>query len=313
MMRSDAAGTSVAEPMPAGRRTCSSTASNQLPCTASRTARAPRTRGSSTRTAPGRHRRRGRQIQRHPDGRSEWVTEEAVTDRRRYPGQPGGVVDEVTDRHLAVGHAGQVRRDRPSELERDRSSRPDEPLRDAPPLEQRPFDVRSGRLANGLPTVRRPDARSPWPRGTLPFMYQHASVVTMPGAMVSALVIEIGGAILVMWLTWRAANGQLGRNDLAGIRTRVTMSSDEAWRTGHRAALPPALISGVITILCCAVCIVVPSLRTPASVIVVSVVLLGGALLSIPFAHRAVDRAELEDRTGLEDAQTDTPAAGRGR
>ncbi|WP_186315317.1 SdpI family protein [Curtobacterium sp. BH-2-1-1] len=135
----------------------------------------------------------------------------------------------------------------------------------------------------------------------------------MPGAMVSALVIEIGGAVLVMWLTWRAANGQLGRNDLAGIRTRVTMSSDEAWRTGHRAALPPTLISSVIAILCCAVCIVVPAFRTPASVIVMSIVLLGGALLSIPVAHSAVRRAALEDRTSDEGAEADTPTSGRGR
>lgn len=126
-------------------------------------------------------------------------------------------------------------------------------------------------------------------------MYQNASVVTMAGAMVSALVIEIGGAILVMWSTRRAATGQLGRNDLAGIRTRVTMSSDEAWRTGHRAALQPTLISGLITILWCAMCIIVPVLRTPASVIVASVILVGGAVLSAPVAHRAVRRAESED------------------
>ncbi|PZE64039.1 SdpI family protein [Curtobacterium sp. MCBD17_021] len=132
-------------------------------------------------------------------------------------------------------------------------------------------------------------------------MYQDATVVIMAGAMVSALALEIGGAVLVTWLTWRAANGTLGRNDLAGVRTRVTMSSDDAWRTGHRAALRPTLISGAITVLWCAACIIVPALRTPVPVIVASVILVGGALLSIPAAHRAVRRAELEDRTGHED------------
>ncbi|MGY2900276.1 hypothetical protein ACVKXF_002931 [Curtobacterium sp. PvP017] len=134
--------------------------------------------------------------------------------------------------------------------------------------------------------------------------------------MVSALALEIGGAVLVMWLTWRAATGQLGRNYLAGVRTRATMSSDDAWRTGHRAALPPTLISGVITVLWCAVCILVPALRTPprpAPAIVASVILVGGAALSVPAAHLAVRRAALEDQTGHEDAQTDSPASGRGR
>lgn len=131
--------------------------------------------------------------------------------------------------------------------------------------------------------------------------------------MVSALAFEIGGAVLVIWLTWRAATGELGRNDLAGVRTRVTMSSDDAWRTGHRAALPPTLISSVIDVLWCAVRIIVPALRTPAPVIVASVILVGAAVLSILAAHLAVRRAALEDQTGYEGVQTDTPASGRWR
>ncbi|MBO9041376.1 MULTISPECIES: SdpI family protein [Curtobacterium] len=129
----------------------------------------------------------------------------------------------------------------------------------------------------------------------------------------SALALEIGSAVLVMWLTWRAATGQLGRNDLADVRTRVTMSSDDAWRTGHRAALPPTLVSSVISVLWCAVCIIAPALRTPAPVIFSSVILVGGAVLSIPAAYLAVRRAAFEDQTGHGDAQTDTPASGRGR
>ena len=36
----------------------------------------------------------------------------------------------------------------------------------------------------------------------------------------------------------RAAQGRLGRNALAGIRTPTTLASDEAWRTVHREAAP---------------------------------------------------------------------------
>lgn len=108
-----------------------------------------------------------------------------------------------------------------------------------------------------------------------------------------ALMLEIGAAALVTWLTWRAASGSLGRNSLAGVRTRITMSSDAAWQVGHRAVLRPMIIAGTVTVLWCSVSIVVAPLRTPVSVLVASVLLIGSALLSIPVAHRAVRRASL--------------------
>lgn len=39
-------------------------------------------------------------------------------------------------------------------------------------------------------------------------------------------------------VTRQAAEGLIDRNAAAGIRTRYTQVSDEAWRFGHRAALP---------------------------------------------------------------------------
>lgn len=129
----------------------------------------------------------------------------------------------------------------------------------------------------------------------LPFASDKGSVRRMSGSMLFALASEIGAAVLVTWLTWRAANGSLGRNDLAGVRTRVTMSSDSAWQIGHRAALRPTIIAGAVTVVWCSVSIGVEPLRTPVSVIVAAVVLVVGALVSIPVAHRAVHRSSVEE------------------
>ncbi len=41
-----------------------------------------------------------------------------------------------------------------------------------------------------------------------------------------------------LFVTRQAAEGLIGRNAAAGIRTRHTQASDEAWAAGHRAALP---------------------------------------------------------------------------
>ncbi len=109
--------------------------------------------------------------------------------------------------------------------------------------------------------------------------------------MICALVLETGTAVLLTWLTWRAASGSLARNGVAGVRTRVTMASDAAWRIGHRAALRPTIITGSLTVAWCVVAITVPSLRSPTSVLVAAGLLLGGTLLTIPAAHRAVRRA----------------------
>ncbi len=65
--------------------------------------------------------------------------------------------------------------------------------------------------------------------------------VTWPGAFavtvpVSALLVGVG--LIVRAIAARAADGRLGRNPIAGIRTRTTGHSDETWIAAHRAGRP---------------------------------------------------------------------------
>ncbi|HLS24819.1 MAG TPA: SdpI family protein [Beutenbergiaceae bacterium] len=53
-------------------------------------------------------------------------------------------------------------------------------------------------------------------------------------AVTGVLLVCCG--LLLLWTARAAAHGRLPRNRLAGIRTRATMASDEAWLIGHQAA-----------------------------------------------------------------------------
>ncbi|MFT7650144.1 MAG: hypothetical protein ACI8Y4_004910 [Candidatus Poriferisodalaceae bacterium] len=49
-------------------------------------------------------------------------------------------------------------------------------------------------------------------------------------------VLPIVGAVVLWIIAARAATGAIGPNRLAGLRTRATMASPEAWVAGNRAA-----------------------------------------------------------------------------
>lgn len=64
------------------------------------------------------------------------------------------------------------------------------------------------------------------------------------------LFIAMAGAgIALIWMARAAAKGKLKRNRYAGIRTRKTMASEEAWRAAHVRAEKPTLLAGVVSLV----------------------------------------------------------------
>lgn len=56
--------------------------------------------------------------------------------------------------------------------------------------------------------------------------------------------VLVAGGVAVIEIAERGADGRLGRNGWAGIRTRATRSSDEAWSVAHRAGRADAVLGG---------------------------------------------------------------------
>ncbi|GAB3213524.1 SdpI family protein [Marinactinospora thermotolerans] len=72
--------------------------------------------------------------------------------------------------------------------------------------------------------------------------------------IVSLAVGLLTAAGVLLAVARSAAKGELERNPMVGIRTRTTLSSDAAWRAGHRAAAPwltraaqTALVAGIVS------------------------------------------------------------------
>lgn len=90
---------------------------------------------------------------------------------------------------------------------------------------------------------------------------------------------------------WAGANGRLRRNAIAGIRVGSTMSSDVAWKAGHRAAARWLSIAAAVAFLCGLGGVVAAVVGQPDVTIVLGWVGLGGALGLLAPAVVVAERA----------------------
>lgn len=62
-------------------------------------------------------------------------------------------------------------------------------------------------------------------------------------------LLLVGSGLVLLWVGWLGGQGRLTRQNIAGIRTRATLASDEAWNAAHRAGAPWLLAGGVAALL----------------------------------------------------------------
>ena len=116
----------------------------------------------------------------------------------------------------------------------------------------------------------------------------------VPLGLAVLLAVLLGATgVLVSALSRRAADGRLGRNPLAGIRTRATMRSDAAWRAGHAAARRLSDVSAAVFVLTGLVGLVVRDAPWFAGLVIAGAT--GAALLLLVAARRAGVAADAAD------------------
>lgn len=125
--------------------------------------------------------------------------------------------------------------------------------------------------------------------------------------LVSAAFGLLALGAVMLYVRNSTASGALGRNDVIGIRTKVTKSSDLAWKVGHRAAGPWLLaatwigfVGGSLTI-CAGVAGAVSDVRGPALLVVPAAGFLGVASTGLIAGKKANEAGrsaadELESR-----------------
>jgi hypothetical protein len=104
------------------------------------------------------------------------------------------------------------------------------------------------------------------------------------GSIVVALV-----AIAAPLTIHACAAGRIPVNHLVGIRIASVMSSPEAWRAGHKAAIPATWVGAVVTIVFAAISFS-PTLSESAQsafVVAAAILLLTALVVGSVFANRA--------------------------
>lgn len=86
------------------------------------------------------------------------------------------------------------------------------------------------------------------------------------------------------------ASGAIRRNHLVGIRFPVLFVSDDAWRSGHRAAIAPAAVGSVVAIAAVVLAYTVRSLE-PWTSLVAILAAVGAFAWSITAALRTASGA----------------------
>lgn len=107
------------------------------------------------------------------------------------------------------------------------------------------------------------------------------------GVLIGIIMWISGG--LVIELNKRAIDGRMKRSRIAGIRTKATLASEEAWVAGHQAGHQSAIVAGVLAMASGVMCVVFAVLAITkvmsgaSAMLAIAAAAVGGSILLVAF------------------------------
>lgn len=109
--------------------------------------------------------------------------------------------------------------------------------------------------------------------------------------MIFAVLLLLACYLLLILVVVRCADGRIGINGIAGIRTSTIMTNEQTWLAGHRAARKPTLTGAYAGMAVTVLAPVLPSEPLQATAILIGCgLLLAGVLYGAAKGTRAAQQ-----------------------
>ncbi|CBT75103.1 MULTISPECIES: SdpI family protein [Glutamicibacter] len=97
--------------------------------------------------------------------------------------------------------------------------------------------------------------------------------------MIFAVLLLVASYVFLVFVIVRCADGRIGINSIAGIRTPTIMTDEQTWLAGHKAARNPSLAGTIGAIVLTIVAVFLPNLESQSLAIILGCLLLLAGIL----------------------------------
>ena len=99
-------------------------------------------------------------------------------------------------------------------------------------------------------------------------------------------------SVAVTVLAVLCGRGRIPRNPWVGIRIPAFFTDDEAWRTGHHAAVLPMIVATIVSAVIAIIATALPQLDTTTATLITAGVIIAGLIAGAIRGSRAISTSD---------------------